>query len=465
MITRFRDLYLKAPAPVKQAVRLIPFDYRMGSVYRRTLRFLIESDTWSHEQYRHYQDRKLSALLNLAIRNVPHYARYLRYLNRPAFEILNNIEPVTKDEIQRDLERFILPEKVRGGHYIAFTGGSSGHPLKMYLNNDVAAIEWAFMIVQWMRVGYRPGDKRVSFRGVEFREKRESTVRQNPVYNEILLSPFDMADTDLSEYVDVIRKQKPKFLRGYPSAMAILAMYIDQNNISDLPSINALLCGSESFTEGQRQLLERVFNTRFYSWYGMTEKVVLAGECEKSSRYHIFPQYGITEIINSRGNLSSNPGSEGEIVGTGFLNRAMPFIRYRLEDFASITGNRCELCGRNHLQLSKVVGHRVQDVIVSKSGSLISMTAINMHDLTFDHVSQFQFRQTERGKVTLCIKAAPGFDDENRNLILKSLHSKTRDDVDYSIEVVDRIDCTGIGKGVYLRQEIPGIRELISDSD
>ena len=44
--------------------------------------------------------------------------------------------------------------------------------------------------------------------------------------------------------------------------------------------MRALLCGSENVREGQREYLERVFKTRFYSWYGMSEKVILAGECE-----------------------------------------------------------------------------------------------------------------------------------------------------------------------------------------
>ncbi|MBU1317712.1 MAG: AMP-binding protein, partial [candidate division Zixibacteria bacterium] len=325
MIIKFKNLYLKAPRPVKESVRLIPFGFRMGAAYRRTLRFLVASDKWGHDQYRAYQERELARLLNLAIRYVPHYKRYDSLLSRPPFDILREIEPVTKSEIQRDLDSFVLPESMRGKHYVAYTGGSSGHPLKMFLNNDVAEIEWAYMVAQWMRAGYRPGDKRVSFRGVEFKNDRESTVRQNPVYNEILLSPFDMTDENLARYVKVIKKQKPKFLRGYPSALMILSRYIEQNQITDLPELTALLCSSEGFTDELRQMLERVFRTRFYSWYGMTEKAVLAGECEKSTSYHVFPQYGITEIMDAEGNLSSEPGCEGEIVGTGFLNRAMPF--------------------------------------------------------------------------------------------------------------------------------------------
>lgn len=457
MIVKFKKLYSKSPDFVKQSVRLIPFRYRMGKVFRETLRFLAKSDRWSTEQYRAYQERRLVKLLCLAIGHVPYYARYRRLLSKSPFEILSEIEPITKRQIQQNLDQFLLPEHMRGDCHVTYTGGSSGFPLKMYLNDDAVEIEWAFMIAQWMRVGYRPGDKRAAFRGVEFKESGKTSVLMNPVYNEVMFSPFDLSDHALSEYVETIRKWRPKYLRGYPSALTVLARFIDQNGIDDLPEIGALFCGSEGFTDEQRQYLERVFKTRFYSWYGMTEKVVLAGECEESSAYHCFPQYGVVEIRDSNGNVSSDIGTEGEVIGTGFLNRVMPFIRYRLEDYASIIGDHCAKCGRYHTLLSKVSGHRVQDVIIGKSGSRISMTAINMHDDTFSSVRQFQFDQKEKGKVTLYLRVGSDFDNENRKLILKSLSRKTGGDIDYDIQLVDRIKGTDMGKGVYLRQRIKNL--------
>jgi phenylacetate-CoA ligase len=457
MIVKFKKLYSKSPDFVKQSVRLIPFRFRMGQAFRETLRFLEESDRWSTEQHRAYQERRLAKLLRLAISHVPYYTRYRRLLSKSPFEILREIEPITKKQMQQNLDKFLLPEHMRSDCHVTYTGGSSGFPLKMYLNDDAVEIEWAFMIAQWMRIGYRPGDKRAAFRGVEFKESRRTSVLMNPVYNEVMFSPFDLTDHTLSEYVKTIRKWKPKYLRGYPSALIVLARYVDQNGIDDLPEIKALLCGSEGYTDEQREYLERVFRTRFYSWYGMTEKVVLAGECEESSAYHCFPQYGIVELRDSNGNVSSDIGTAGEVIGTGFLNRVMPFIRYRLEDYASIIGDRCARCGRLHTLLSKVSGHRVQDVIIGKSGSRISMTAINMHDDTFSSVRQLQFDQKEKGEVTLYLRVGSDFDDENRNLILRSLSRKTGNDITYDIQVVDRIKGTDMGKGVYLRQRIKNL--------
>jgi phenylacetate-CoA ligase len=454
MLVRFRKIYEMAPAFIRESVRLIPFAYRMGSAYRTTLRFLNESDRWSVDQYRAFQERQLGDILALAVNNIPYYARYRRVLEMKPFDALREIEPVTKLQIQSDIDQFSLPAAIRGRHHIEYTGGSSGYPLRMLVDDDAPEREWAFMVSQWMRAGYRPGDSRATFRGVEFRSSVDAIVRRNPVYNEIILSPFHLADEHLSHYVEAIRQFKPKFLRGYPSAITVLARFIDDNGIRDLPTLKALLCGSEGFSDEQRRFLERVFRAKFYSWYGMTEKVVLAGECEQSTGYHAFPQYGVTEILDARGNISSSVGAEGEVVGTGFINRVMPFIRYKLDDFASLLGQRCEMCGRNHIILSRVTGHRTQDSIVGRSGARISMTALNMHNETFAHVRQFQFHQKERGKVSLYLRVSSSFEEARKSEIVAALCRKTSDEIEYEIAIVDKIDSTGMGKGVYLRQEL-----------
>ena len=454
MIAQLRDMYASMPLWMKRIVRVVPFGYRLGSKFRSTLAFLRESDRWSTEQLRTYQADQLKQLLEPAINHVPYYSRYRKYLSRSPYDILREIEPITKAEVQKDLDLFVLPEHLRAPHHVSYTGGSSGKPLKIHQNNDALEIEWAFMIAQWMRAGFRPGDRRAAFRGVEFRGSNTGIMRENPIYDEILLSPFDLTENALAEYVDAIIKFEPGFIRGYPSAISVLARYVVDNDILSIRNIRGILCGSEGLLEGQRELIESTFNARVYSWYGMSEKVVLAGECETSQVYHAFPQYGVTEVIDSNGNVTTEPGSEGEIVGTGFLNRVMPFIRYRLDDSARIVGRTCSVCGRNHLLLDDVVGHRVQDTIVGKSGSRISMTAINMHDGTFAGVRQFQFQQSRRGEVTLLLKVSRDFTDERRNLILKSLKRKTRDDIDYDIRLVDSIDVSGMGKGVYLKQEL-----------
>src|SRR5690606_24049033 len=135
----------------------------------------------------------------------------------------------------------------------------------------------------------------------------------------------------------------------------------------------------------QRERIEAAFNTRVYSWYGHSERVVLAGECESSSSYHHFPDYGILEIIDDQGRLCTKEGERGEIVGTGLLNYCMPLIRYRTGDYATRLESYCA-CERHWNRFCDVEGHRKQEMIVTRNGGRVSLAALNMHGDIFEKV-------------------------------------------------------------------------------
>ena len=450
-----RSVYDRAPLWIRSSVRMVPFGWRIGGHYRKTLAFLQESDRWDAERLRAYQDGALEALLTRAIRNVPYYARYRNLLGKPPRTMLASIEPIEKKDIQADPERFLDKTVPRSATYLTMTGGTSGYPLNIILDKAGFQIEWAFMIAQWMRVGFRPGMSKATFRGRVLASGR--LWQDNPVYDERQFSPFKMNEENLALYVKELQRYRPRFLYGYPSALTLLARYVESHPGAKLPHVKALLCGSENVRDGQREYLERVFDTRFYSWYGMSEKDILAGECERSTLYHAFPQYGITEIRDDAGNVASREGSEGELMGTGFMNTAMPFIRYRLGDYSRIAGDACTACGRPWTLLAPVRGRWVQEMILGRSGAEISLTALNMHGEVFAGVLRFQFRQVERGHATLTIVASSQFAKADGERIRRALIEKTGDEVQWQVELADSLELTDRGKGVFLVRRIPGV--------
>lgn len=447
-----RKIYDAMPRQLKRSVLVLPFAWRIGPIYQSYLNFLLESDKWNNDAHTAYQDKRLSDLLQRAINNVPYYTRYRRLLGRPPREILQEIDPIEKKHIQLDPEIFLDPTIPRSATYISSTGGTTGRPLKVILDKAGFQIEWAFMVAQWMRVGYRPGMRKATFRGFSFHSGH--LWQENPVYDEIQFSPFAMTQDNLPLYVDRIKRYAPDFLYGYPSALTIIAKFLESHPEWDFPQIRGLLCGSENMIAGQRDYLEKIFQARVYSWYGMSEKVILAGECEKSSLYHAFPQYGITEVIDETGNTSSKAGSEGEIVGTGFMNRAMPFIRYRTGDHARIEADFCPGCGRSFLLLGQVKGRWIQEMVIGKHGAPISITALNMHGEVFKDVLQFQFHQKEIGKVVLKIVPGKTFNEGIESRILRALYSKTDREIEWIVEKVSSIELSQRGKSIFLIQEL-----------
>ena len=96
-----------------------------------------------------------------------------------------------------------------------------------------------------------------------------------------------------------------------------MAKIMRDNNLVMNHKFKAIMFGSEPLYGFQKELINEVFKTKLCYWYGHTEKSILAGNCEFDDRFHVYPQYGITEIIN------------GEMIGTSFWNYATPFIRYK----------------------------------------------------------------------------------------------------------------------------------------
>ena len=376
-------VYRKLPKSVQYAARYaystIPLPIRYGKVFWETYNFLPESQWWSREQLEEYQLEQLSKLLHHAYENVPYYHRIfdergLKPKDIQDFKDLQKLPYLTKEIIQENLPDLVARNYPRSKLQYVTTGGSTGIPLGFYLENGVSnAKEWAFMLTQWNRVGFKIGDRCVVLRGnvVESASKGKFW-EYDPVNKNLILSSYHLTDENMPKYIQKIKKFKPDFIQAYPSAITILAKFMKENDIKPFPTIKAILCGSENLYSWQRELLEDVFQCRVYSWYGHAEQAVLAGECEKNTYYHIFPEYGFVEIIGNDGKPVTDENEMGEIVATGFNNFAMPFIRYRTMDLAVCSNSKCS-CGRNYALLKRVEG-RLQEFILSKTGNLMPLT-------------------------------------------------------------------------------------------
>ena len=429
-------------------------------VFRDMYKFLQRSQWWSREQLEEYQLQQLGKLLNHAYENVPYYRRVfdergLKPKDIQDFKDLEKLPFLTKKIVRdnlNDLKARNYPAKKF--EYVT-TGGSTGIPLGLYYEKGVSrAIEEAFMKTQWDRVGYHFRDKCVILRGNVVKSADRGKFWEKTLFGRwLILSSYHMTDKNLPKYIEKIKEFKPKFIQAYPSAITILARFMRENNIEPFTTARAILCGSENLYPWQRELLEEVFQCRVYSWYGHVEMAVLAGACEKSTYYHIFPEYGIIELIGKDGKPVSGEDEMGEIVATGLNNFIYPLIRYRTMDLAMPSNGQCE-CGRNYPLLKRVEG-RLQELIITETGRLISMTAINMHSDVFDNVEQFQFLQEKEGEVIFNIVKKDTYTERDTEYIRKELLKKMGEDMKLEIHFADHIPRTQRGKYRFLIQKLP----------
>ena len=378
-------------------------------------------------------------------------------------EDFRRIPFLTKKDVQENLEALCSQDPGLSRPNRLTTGGSTGIPLAFFVDREQSMSERAFHHHYWGKIlGYSPGDRIVRLRGEAFVGKRLRRYSMDD--NALALSSYHLTEENVRRYLRWIAAYHPRFLHVYPSSMYQMAKVMRENGLEMPPGdLRAVLCGSENIYGFQRKLIEEVARTRAFSWYGHAEGAVLAVECESTSEYHFIPTYGFVEFIDSSGRPATTDGAMVEIVGTGFLNHATPFIRYRTMDYGVLSTTPCA-CGRSFPRLKRIEG-RLQEMIITETGRLISMTAVNMHDDTFDNVRQFQFRQAERGRVELNIVREAGFTKTDAARILKEVGKKLGDDMLLELRYVDEIPRTRSGKFRFLIQELPDVAAFAPDEE
>jgi len=405
-----------------------------------------------------YQREQVYQLLCHAYDNVPYYRKIFHELGIRAtdlsepLEFLSTFPTLTREVVKRhqtDLLARSIPWYAR---HVLSSGGTTGEPLRFWAGNNVYGTEWAFIHDMWSRVGFTPGSIRIGVR--EFPAARKKRWEYDPLNKELAVSTAAINGPAVEDYFNQARRLRASFLHGYPSGIALLARYAEKSR-KPVPELKAVLAGSEPTLPWQRELFERVFECPVLTWYGQSEKVILAGECEYSSHYHVYPQYGRMELLDERGTVITEPGIQGELVGTGFMNYAMPLIRYRTGDYAQYVNGRCA-CGRSYSLISDVEGRRKQHVFVAKDGRMIPATG-TFHVWNWsmlENVREFQLEQNEAGKVLINVVPTGSLSELDKRNLLRAMRAWSGDALDFEVRDVSAVKRTARGKVEFLTQNL-----------
>ena len=399
-----------------------------------------------------------------AYNNVPYYHAAFNNRGLVPSDIhdltdLERLPILTKETARQNIDA--LKARNFAAHDLEYVGTSAttGMTFGFYYENGTSrAKELAFVRSAWGRVGYRFTDKCATLRGDVIGSRGSTKIGETKLLGRLLvLSSVSMTAENLPRYVQLIRKFKPRYIWGYPSSISILAQFMRDNNVEHFSTVRAVLCGSENLFEWQRKLLEEVFQCRVFSWYGQSELVAFASECEVSHLYHVFPEYGIFELVDKRDRPITEAGQVGEIVATGFNNAAVPFIRYRTGDLAQYADVTCE-CGRHHALLSRIEG-RANEFVIDRTGRAIPVTALPMTrsvipSSDFDLVRQFQFFQDKPGELILNIVPGKDYSKGDPAQMWATLKEQLGAEMDLEVRLVDHIPASEAGKHHWLIQKL-----------
>jgi phenylacetate-CoA ligase len=458
---KLREVARRLPNPIRQGIKYtygsLPPRLRYGKVFWETYNFLQESQCWSQEKIEEYQIEQLGKLLRHAYENVPYYRkvfdeRRLKPKDIKSLEDLRrNFPLLTKETIKKCKDEFI--SKTHGKHQLksVHTGGTTGSPLHFFYEEGVSIPkEKAFFWRMWNWHGYRWGDRCLAITGAyEVGDRVQYSPVERCVY---LYNPIIDAQ-HVRDYVDLIKRFRPKVIRAYPSLIFLLARFINQNGLKlKDSSIETVFCASEKILDFQREEIGEAINCKVVDHYGHNEMQVLMQRCEENCEYHVISEYGITEIIGKDGRPVTGYEGEGEIVGTGFNNYAFPMIRYKTEDWAVVSERKCK-CGREHPLVKDIIG-RSGDFILTPSGKLVSPTTI---EFAIDYIKSFndiQIVQIDIDMIEIQIVPDSSYSEDEGRRFVEGVKARIGEKMHVRIALMDGIERSPSQKRRFIKSEI-----------
>jgi len=425
---------------IKTLASFLPNDFVFGESFRRAKKILsaFEASGDKMDFISSYEEEKLNGALDIA-KKAPFY----QYLNDGLQ--FDEIPFINKDIILNSFDDIVISKQA--SDYVS-TGGTSGKPLGFYINKNRKGFEWFWMTNNWAKVGFNLSDYRAVLTNHKLGGKNYKVDR---LLKEYQYNNFSLNDNYLKFITDHINQKELKYLRAYPSAAYMLANYLRKEKKQT--TLNTFLCGSENVFKHQKELIEGVLNIRMYTWYGHSEKVILAGESRTCQNYHSNPFYGYTEIIDENNKSINSIGKVGELVGTGFINTKMPFIRYKTGDFAEYVGNVCPACGHIGLTFKNVRGRWQGDVIYKLDGSSITTTALNLHSDFYNYIKGLQYYQNQMGKLEVRVVPEYNFSKNIKEKISSELKLKSGSGLDIDVVEVEAVEYSAINKFQLLIQK------------
>ena len=370
--------------------RLIPYKYKLGNQYLKSIQLARYYENTTSEERYIYQIEKLNSIVKYAQKNIPFYQdlygkRVIEIKNIDDFE---KLPIITKSQVREY-------QKISKGAFLLNTGGSSGEPLSFYVDQNAWAREWAHMHYIWNMAGYKPTDLMATLLGKNI---GKNLFKYNAVHNEFRLNPYINANNITEELKSLFKKYPIKYFQGYPSSIYNFYKELDQV-LSDIEkkeivkNIKCCFLSSEYPQSYMIDYLKRNWGLDFISWYGHSEMCVLAYDYNLSAQYKPLVTYGFAEEVH------------GTLIGTSFHNYDMPLIRYSTDDIIESSKNEFGI-----IEKFSITTGRAGDFIEDKNGKKIPLTSFifGRHHQIFEKADFIQISQLEKGEATILITFKDG---------------------------------------------------------
>lgn len=435
----------KMPYSLGSTISKIPYDFRPGlaRIYRerkKDIQCLKSKTTDDQKKYIFENVRKISLY---AFSSIPFYQKLYAEAgvnpnNLRTFADLKEIPVITKADLQKvDLEyrSAELPDRS-----IVNTGGSSGNPLELYIEPRSIPHEWAHMHHIWAKLGFKQSDLKIVFGG---RADVHNLVEYDSARHQLSLDIYSGWSAIADRLLAIYDRYKPKYLHGYPSSIFDFVIWLDINQHPLLPvlrkHIKGIFLGSEYPSPDVRQQVESLLDCKSVSWYGHTERSVLAYEKSEYGNYYPFLSYGFAEAIED------NDGSR--LICTSYYNHASPLIRYDTGDLIEPSIND------GILESFRIQNGRNGEFIIDNKGNKIFLTGLifGRHHQLFDHARHIQIHQSQPGRAVVLVVPRSTITPQAASELFDSSNVS----LDFDFKILEEPKRTPAGKVPLLVKEAP----------
>jgi len=338
-----------------------------------------------------------------AYENVPYYRSLFDKHGINPFDIQNYedfcyIPVLTKKELRANPDMLIDAEVDKNKLIKSGTGGTTDSPIPIYYDQVRNRIKTAEMVFfrEWFQ--WYPESKVAYLWGAPMdmptMNSWRSRIRSRLLERTLFLFASMLNDEVMNQYVQQLNDFKPEIIQAYSNPMYILAKFILRKKLS-IVQPKTIIVTAELCSPVQRKVIEEAFKCSVLSFYGAREAGYIAVQCGQEKNFHINSHGVFLEIL--RNNKPVKNGEIGDVVLTDLHNYAMPLIRYKIGDVASLDTKRCP-CG-SELPVLNFMAGRETDVFVTPDGDMIPGVSLCDRVVTdcsgFAQLQFIQLRQDE----------------------------------------------------------------------
>jgi len=349
-----------------------------------------EVETIPRAELERLQDKRLIALIQRLHARVPHYRRKLDEANIDPANLkgLADLQrlPFTRKHDLRDHYPFGLfavgmEEVIR----IHASSGTTGKPTVVgYTRADLDV--WSEVCARSLALcGAKPG---MIFQNAYGYGLFTGGLGMHYGAEKMGLTVIPISGGNTARQVMLIRDFQSQIVACTPSYALTLCDRLLAEGRDGL-NLRTLVLGAEPWTQEMRQAIEAKLPVNAVNIYGLSEIMGPGVSCEcvqAKDGSHIFEDHFLVEAVDPESGEPVPDGQPGELVFTTLTKQAIPLLRYRTGDRASLCREKC-ICGRTTTRMSHIIG-RTDDMLIIRGVNvfpsqietvLLGMAALSPH--------------------------------------------------------------------------------------